>query len=271
MLFRISLFWITAVVLVVVTPVCTFGQTPPHPASGRPTVATADRYFAQFKYEDAIEVYRNLLSSDSTDYWTLTRLTESWNLHGLDLQAAGEKDEAELAFEHAVLFAEQTYRHHPDSARTYVNLAAAYGNLALFRGGKTKVHIGRQVEEYTEKALDIDSTDVIALAIMGVFHREVSKLGWLERLLAKAIYGGIPKGSLEKSANYLERAADLDSTAVFPNYSLAVTYRRMHEMESARNQYQRVGKLEPANSEEARYVQNAIAWLQENESNSKKR
>jgi tetratricopeptide (TPR) repeat protein len=267
---RTVFLWMLVAVPAAFSPSGVFGQTS-EPGFRRPVPAMADRYFDAFDYDKAIEVYRNLLPSDTTDYRTLTRLTESWNLRGLDLQAAGEKDAAELAFEHAVLFAEQTGRHHPDSARTYVNLAAAYGNLALFRGGKTKVHIGRQVEEYTEKALEIDSTDVIALSIMGVFHREVSKLGWLEKLLAKAIYGGIPKGSLEKSVDYLERAVKIDSTALFPNYSLAVTYRRMDEMESARHQYERVRNLEPANSEEARYVENSVAWLEENRSNSKKR
>jgi tetratricopeptide (TPR) repeat protein len=232
-----------------------------------PSPDLAEEYFRNYDYIDAALVYQHILWTDSTNFQVLTRLTEAWNLHGLDLQAAEKKDSAEVAFETAVKYAEQTRRHHPDSARTYVNLAAAWGNWALFQGGKTKVRIGRQVEEYGHEALRIDSTDVMALSILGVFHREVSRLSWIERLLAKAVYGGIPKGSIEKSEQYLKRAIAVDSAAVFPNYSLAVTYRRMKKKEEAAKQLEYVLTLEPANTEELRYLKNARTWLEEAERN----
>jgi tetratricopeptide (TPR) repeat protein len=228
-----------------------------------PSPELAEDYFTKYKYIDAALVYQHILWTDTTNFDILTNLTDVWNLHGLDLQAAGRKDSAEIAFETALKYAEQTLRHHPDSAKTYVNLAAALGNYALFQGGKSKVRIGQQVKDYGERALSIDSTDVMALSVMGVFHREVSKLSWIERLLAKAIYGGIPNGSIETSAEFLERAVEIDSTAVFPNYSLGVTYRRMKRVDDAIAQFEYVLSLEPANTEEIRYQRNASSWLEE--------
>jgi tetratricopeptide (TPR) repeat protein len=216
-------------------------------------------------YPEAAAMYIDLLRSDSTDYWFLTRATESWNLHGLDRQAGADKDGAEKAFEKAVIYAEQTKRHHADSSRTWVNLAAAHGNLALFRGGKEKVKAGQMVEDYANRALEIDSTDVIALSILGVFHREVSKLSWLERTLARAFYGNVPSGSIERSVSYLEKAVEADSSSVFPNYSLAVTYRQMDRDEAALRQLETVLKLPALNSEEARYKAKAMRWLAEAE------
>ena len=98
---------------------------------------------------------------------------------------------------------------------------------------------------------------------MGVYHREVSKLSWIERLVAKTVYGGLPKGSIQKSVEFLQRAIEVDSTALFPNYSLAVTYRAMKEDEAALAQLEVVLRLEPGNSEEARYKKNAETWLAE--------
>ncbi len=228
-----------------------------------PSRALAEDLFYRFHYADAAQMYRELLAADSTNFSLLTRLSESWNFRGLDLQSQTKKDSAEVAFERAVRYAEQTRRHHTDSAMTYVNLAAAYGDLALFRGGKAKVHIGREVKRFCEQALRIDSTNVVALTILGVFNRELSKLSWIQRLVAKTVYGGLPDGSIEMSVEFLEKALKVDSTALFPNYSLAVTYRRMKEEEAALAQLEKVLTLQPGNSEEARYRDNAAAWLAE--------
>ncbi len=228
-----------------------------------PSRALAEDLFCGFQYADAARMYEELLAADSTDFGVLTRLSESWNFRGLDLQSHEKKDSAEKAFERAVRYAEQTRRHHVDSAKTYVNLAAAYGDLALFRGGKAKVHIGREVKRFCEKALRIDSTNVPALTILGVFNRELSKLSWIQRFVAKSFYGGLPEGSINMSVEFLEKAIKIDSTALFPNYSLAVTYRRMKKEEEALAQLQKVVDLQPGNSEEVRYRDNAVAWLAE--------
>ena len=228
-----------------------------------PSLALAEELFCGFNYADATRIYEELLAADSTNFGVLTRISESWNFRGLDLQSQEKKDSAEEAFERAVGYAEQTRRHHGDSAKTYVNLAAAYGDLALFRGGKAKVHIGRNVKRFCEHALSIDSTNVAALTILGVFNRELSKLSWIQRLVAKTIYGGLPGGSIQKSAEFLEKAIEIDSMALFPNYSLAVTYRSMKEEEAALAQLEKVVSLQPGNSEEARYRDNAAAWLAE--------
>lgn len=223
----------------------------------------AEERFLEFNYVEASSLYGELLAADSTDYDVLTRLTESWNLLGLDLQSEGKKESAEAGFEHAVKYAEQTRRHHPDRARTFVNLASAYGNTALFRGGRAKVRIGRQVEQFCEEALRFDSTNVIALTILGVFHRELSKLSWIERLVARTLYGGLPKGSIEESVEFLQKAIEVDSTALFPNYSLAVTYSRMKNADAALVQFEKVLRLHAGNSEEARYQVDAAARLAE--------
>jgi tetratricopeptide (TPR) repeat protein len=228
-----------------------------------PSRVQAHEQFRAFNYVDAAWMYHEVLKGDTTDFDALIKVTESWNLRGLDLQAAGQKDSAEVSFERAVKYAEQTFRHYPDSAATYVNLAAANGNLALFRGGKAKVRTGRDVQRYCMQALQIDSTNVVALTILGVFHREVSKLSWIERLVAKTVYGGLPKGSIDKSVEYLRKAIEVDSTALFPNYSLAVTYRRMKEHQASLQQLEIVSQLRAGNSEEARYLSQTEAWLEE--------
>lgn len=225
------------------------------------TIARADSFSARFEYREAIRLYRSADAVQSLH--RLSGLSTAENMSGLDFLAKGEKDSAEIHFERAVEVAERMTRMYQDSAASYFNLAAANGDLALLKGGKTKVRLGRQVEHDALRAVEIDSSYSDALSVLGAFYREVAKLSWIERLVAKTLFGGLPSGSLEKSEHYLRRAVKVDPTSPFAVNELGQTLLEMGRKEDAREQFETLVTLEPRNSENARQIAEAASWLEQ--------
>lgn len=225
------------------------------------TLEVAARSMADFDYTEAARIYRILLAEDSTHYESLHGLTTADNFAGMDLMSQDKKSLAEAVVERSVVTAEMMARHHPDSASSHTSLAGAYGNLALFKGGKSAVRIGQAVESYCEHAIELDSVNVEAHTILGVFYREVAALNWIQRLVAKTLFGGIADGSLERSINFLDAAAGLDPELPFAAYERAVTLAKMDRNEEARQQYDVFLLLPPQNSQDVRNQDYARQWL----------
>ncbi len=218
----------------------------------------ADSLSSIFAYPAAIQAYRQVNPIQAS---ALYGLSTAENMLGLDYLAAGVKDSARVHFEQSVDAAEAMRTHFPDDPRTYFSLGASYGNLALLRGGKTKVQLGRDVEQYARHAVELDSTYSDALALLGTFYREVAKLSWIERFVATTLFGGLPKGSLDKSLYYLERAVRCDSASTFATFELGQTFIEMDRFEEARKVFERLATLSPRNSENARDMKEAARWL----------
>ncbi len=221
----------------------------------------ADSLSARFEYRAAIPLYRSVSTDDEVH--RLSELATAENMLGLDVLAEGDKDSAEVLFGQAVETSEHMVETYPDAAASYFNRAAAKGNLALLKGGKTKVRLGREVESDALRAVEIDSTYSDALSVLGTFYREVAKLNWIERLVAKTLFGGLPSGSLEKSERYLRRAIKSDPASPFANYELGETLIEMERTAEATKVFEKLQTLKPRNSENVRQIDEAASWLEQ--------
>jgi tetratricopeptide (TPR) repeat protein len=100
--------------------------------------------------------------------------------------------------------------------------------------------------------------------VLGVFYREVARLSWIERLVAKTLFGGLPPASLVKSEEYLRKAVRADPESAFAAFELGQTLEALDRREEARDVYERLLGLEPRNSENLRDIEEARRWLAEN-------
>ena len=82
---------------------------------------------------------------------------------------------------------------YPDSLQSYFLRAAAAGNLALYKGGKTKVELAKTVETNAKKAISIDSTYAPSHVILGIYYRQVAMAGRFQKSLARLLYKKIWK------------------------------------------------------------------------------
>ena len=215
-------------------------------AQAPPAVETAasrgDRLMAGERTQDAIGVYRAGLSASPDDPVLLWKAARA--ISNLADETPGEEgDEARL--EEAVGLARRAVRAGPRISRTHTTLAASLGKLALFRGGKRKVELAREVEREARRAAELDPGDFAPFTVLGVLEREIATLNPILRGFAGAVFGGVPDASLERSAALLERAVRLAPGYVAPRLELARTYVELDRESEARAELEKALALEP--------------------------
>lgn len=243
--------WLMSTVLLLGVTVGSVGAQIP---TGRldQAIAKGDSLYALFENEAALTAYERGLVADSTDFGLMYRLSRTANDHAQDLLAGDRKVEANHVMELATDYAGIMERHHPDRPETWFQLAATWGNRAIFTGGRDKVRLGRNVEAYANRALELDPGYAYALLALGIYYRELGSLNWIERTFANTFFGGLPEGGNEKAIRFLVRALEQDPTLVMTHFELAETYRAEGNTESATYHYGRVLELTPINTEELR-------------------
>ncbi len=237
------------------------------PARAQPALdlllAPGDSLRQVFDNAGALAEYSRLAATHPDAFEVLIRLTQAHNDYAQDLLADGRKKEAEAHFEDAVAMAERMRDLYPERPEPYFFLAATSGNLALFKGGKQKVRIGRAVEAYARMAIELDSTYALPYLALGIFYREVASLSWIQRTFARVLFGGVPRGSREDAVRFLEKAIALDPTLGLAHYELALTYAAMDQPEKALPHLQQAATLKPYTSQDRRNQTHARKLLEQ--------
>ena len=163
-------------------------------------------------------------------------------------------------FEEAVGYAERLHRRYPERAESWTLLAATTGKMAVFHGPRAKARAARGVHTLVMEALSIDSTYAYAHILAGILAREVSQLGWLKRLAANTVLGGIPPGSLPESKRHLEKAVRVAPDYIIAHWELAKTCLAMGLEDEAMVHLRYIRRLQPENSEEDRLHRKAARY-----------
>ncbi len=226
-------------------------------------MASGDAAFGVLDNEAAVRHYEAARSASNGEipFELLARLSRVYTDHSTDLVAAGERKRAEQAMNRALEYARQLEEGHPERPETWFLLAIAHGNLAEFAGGRGKVRIGRAVEQYCLRAIDVDPEYAPGYLVLGVFYREVAEVSWLQRLFANALFGGLPHGSYERSAEMLRKAVELDPSLPLAQFELGRTLYRSDQMEEARPFLQAGIDLEPMSTVDVRNAIDARTML----------
>ena len=223
-----------------------------------------DAAYDAFDNHTAIDFYEKALLKDSTDFETLIRMGRTNYDLGLDLIAEDNLKEAFHRFEDAIINSRALVTHYPDSAQSHFLLAATSGNLALFKNGREKVILGRIVELHSKKAIELDTTLSYPYVSLGIYYRELSRLSWLERTLAKVFFGRLPEASVERALELLDTAQRLRFNFPFLHFELAMTFMSLNQNEKALHHLETLVSLKPETTQDARnqeYAKKLIAEL----------
>lgn len=227
-----------------------------HSSSQHGLISRGDSAYNAFDNELALGFYRKAFLQDSS-FVTRLRLSRTHYDFGLDLRARGDDDSAREHFEESILHAQNLVDSYPDSALAHFMLAATMGNLAQFESGQKKVVIGRMVEQHSRQAISLDSTSAYPYVSLGIYFRELSRLGWLEKTLAKVFYGRIPNVSEQDVLDLLLHAAEIKPEFPFLHYELAMTYMIFDKPLAALEHFNILVSLEPETSQDIRNQENA--------------
>lgn len=205
-------------------------------------VQKGDKYYAKFDNTDALTEYKQAYDQEPDDWEALMKLTRAYNDIGEEYKDKSSQkavDYFEKGFELAELMKEK----YPQSPESYFYMAVTRGNLAMFKGGKDKVKLGRDVEQYAKKAIELDPNYGPAYIALGVYYREVANLNWFLKKFARAFFGGLPEGTNEDSLKMLYNAKELLPNIVYVEYELGKTYRAMGEKEKMKEHFDKALKI----------------------------
>ena len=226
-------------------------------------MALGDSSYEAFDNALALEYYDSALNLDSNRYEIRLKLARTSYDYGLDKAAEGDDKKARKHFEMSIRHASLLTKFYPDSARSYILLAATTGNMAMFTGGREKVLLGRQVETYSKKAIDLDSTLAHPYVALGIYYREVSRLNWLERGIARMFFGLLPAHSDKEILGLLHRAEHLRPDFPFLQYELGMTYATLERYDQAIAHLERLQALRPETTQDRRNQQNSAGIIDE--------
>jgi hypothetical protein len=101
-------------------------------------------------------------------------------------------------------------------------VSASAGLRADEEGGRTKIALARQAYAYTLRTLELDSLHPGANHIMGRLHAGAKRLGWLNRVIARALGLGeiMDAASWEGAERHLRFAAEGDPGQLVHLYEL---------------------------------------------------
>jgi tetratricopeptide (TPR) repeat protein len=205
-------------------------------------IEKGDKYYSRFDNLDAIREYEKAYQLSPNGFDVLSKLANAYNDYGEDLKDSNS-DGAETYFKDAIKYAEILKNKYPKRAESYFLVASAYGNFALFKGGRDKVRLARNLEKYAKKAIEIDPNFAPAYVILGIYYRETATLNLIEKTFATAFLGGLPKGSLDDSTRALLKAEELSPQSIFPHFELAETYEKLNKEDKAILEYRKVLEL----------------------------
>ncbi|MDH5638111.1 MAG: tetratricopeptide repeat protein [Nitrospinota bacterium] len=213
-------------------------------------IQSGDNLRAKFDNKRALEQYRKALKQNPKSVVAKTRLSQALVDNGEDLNS----DESEKYYTEAMDLAKEVVEANPSLGEGHYQLALATGKLALFRGGKEKVRLSREVEKSGVKALELDPDNSRGRILMGVYYREIANLNWALKMFANTFFGGLPKGTNEEAILELNKALELDPASIRARFELGKTHEVMGNDKEAAKEYTTAINLPPTDHLDARYI-----------------
>lgn len=213
-------------------------STPPMLSARDNTIAQADSAYRAFNYPLAIELYETLPTEELTAEICI-KLADAYFFGGYELP----KSKQERMYLKAKASLELAQTKDPQNPDIYARLGQVTGQIALFRGNKEKVKLGLEIKQYADKALALDANHAMANAVLGIWHFELAGLGFVERAFAKLLFGGVPEGSYEQSAEHLAKAVAKSPNVIFYRNAYAKALLKLGRDAEAKQQLEIALKL----------------------------
>ncbi len=188
-------------------------------------IAKGDSLYKLFEFDAALTQYKKAYEIAPNEFAVLMKLTKIYNDLGEEYYEQRNEEKSEIAVNKALDFALKFRENFPDSAKVYSHLAWSYGNVALYKGGNEKVKLAHEIKNNAEESIRRDPDDYLPYIILGIYHRQIASLSWLERLFANTFFGDVPDGSFEESEKYLLKALELNPGIVIAAFHLSLVYR----------------------------------------------
>ncbi len=201
-------------------------------------------------------------------------LRESPDAHEVLLQAAylsyrlgwlfADRNERKKLYFKLFDYAARARQVAPTEYRTALLLAVAKAKTAEYLSRLDQVRIARELAQEATELVQQQANDSDAIHLLSWLNFKVGSVSPLQKVLAAALFGGLPKGlSVENAFIQLQRARQLRPEYVVYQYDLGIYHLRTGEKEKARRQFDQVLARPTHTAEERVYQRRARSRLDE--------
>lgn len=220
----------------------------------------AEKLESSFHEYDALQKYKEVLRHQPTNLNALCRASDLCSRIGHREESKAKRADYYKA---ARTYAEVALKVNPQSAEANFVMAVAMGRMAMISSGKEKVQYVNEIRRYAETTLKYDPNSFKAYHVLGKWNYEVSNLSPVERALAKLLFGGMPKASLQDAIRYYEKSKSLESSFALNYLELAKAYHRNHQDDKAKELLKKLETLPNKIEDDARIKQEGKELLKE--------
>jgi tetratricopeptide (TPR) repeat protein len=213
--------WICTILMIPLAAVCQDAAT---------LMREGDRLERSFREADALQKYKEVLRVQPNNLVALCRASDLCSRIG---HRQSNKQVQSDYYRSAKNYAESALKVNPKSAEANFVMSVAMGRMAMLSSGKEKIQYVNEIKRYAETTLKYDPNNFKAYHVLGKWHYEVSNLNSFERTMARLLFGGLPKASLQESIAYYEKSRSLEPNFSVNYLELAKAYRRNHENKKA--------------------------------------
>jgi len=227
---------------------------------------SADRWYAQFKPREALAELQKILQVDPNHFEALVKSARAHIDVGDQIVEDGADWKERKFKEYSVAegFARRAVQVDGNSTWGHFWVAAALGNIAMVSPIVKQLDLAGEIRDEVEKAIALDRKNGSAYHIYGVWHRKVAEIGATSRMFANVLYGrSVPKGNLEKSIEYLQKAVELNPAVIVSRLELARSYVAVQSWAPARAMLRSIPDLPNQFSDDAKHKEEAAQLLAE--------
>ena len=168
-------------------------------------IANAERLEAAGDTPKALASYLEADKKKPNDPAILVKIAKQWGDYMTELP----ENQRQGAAEKSLAYSRQALKADPNNSDSHLSVALSLGKEVKYMGNKQKIQASKDIKFHAEKALALNPKSDYAHHLLGRWNQNVAEMGGVTRALAKVIYGGIPKGSLEDALAHFDKARNL--------------------------------------------------------------
>lgn len=208
---------------------CAFSQT------ASEWIKKGDDLDASRKTKEALEAYQKADSIQPNQAPVLIKIAKQYGDLMPSLKGKARQEAAQKSLE----YSRKAVSLAPKLSDAHLALALSLGKSTEFLGNKEKLEASREIKSAAETALKLNPKSDYAHHMLGRWHQEIADIGGGTRLLAKVVYGGIPKGSYQEALDHFEKARKINSKRLIHHIEYGRTLAMIGKNDDAKRELQK--------------------------------
>jgi len=184
----------------------------------------------QFKTEDAIKKYFEILKANANDQKSLLRVLELYCMMGNETE---NEEKRKQLYQLAITYSDRLWLSDSTTADAHYAKALVYGRQITYSSVKEKAYLTKKIKEEADKALQIDPNHFKSLYTLAKWNDEVSSLNPAAKAALKVFFGGLPSASMEEAIRLYQEVRKISPTFILNNYDLALSLKKLGKPDQA--------------------------------------